>query len=324
MKNIQDIYSSKLLPELVKLEVLRKKYRNLIIIIILSIIAVAVTWPSCFIFLQKYPKEFTYINHGIFIVISIYIFTLIDKALTNTYKSQYKNTIIKTLATEINPSFKYDKDNYIKQNIFEKSGIFPTKANVYKGDDFISGIIGKTSIQFSEIHVAKKKRVRTKNGSKQVITPIFDGLFYIADFNKIFNKNTYILTDVAEKLFGFLGSSLQQMNKAHGDLVKLENQEFEKHFAVYSDDQVEARYILSPALMERILTFKKETKKDIQLSFVENSMYVTIPFKEKLFEPKIWRTIISFNDIETFYNHINLSLKLVEILDLNTRIWSKK
>ena len=127
MKNIQDIYSSKLLPELVKLEVLRKKYRNLIIIIILSIIAVAVTWPSCFIFLQKYPKEFTYINHGIFIGISIYIFTLIDKALTNTYKSQYKNTIIKTLATEINPSFKYDKDNYIKQNIFEKSGIFQPK-----------------------------------------------------------------------------------------------------------------------------------------------------------------------------------------------------
>ena len=63
-------------------------------------------------------------------------------------------------------------------------------------------------------------------------------------------------------MFGFLGTKLQKMNKGRGDLVKLENPEFESEFAVYSGDQIESRYILSSSLMERILSFKKQSALD--------------------------------------------------------------
>ena len=81
-----------------------------------------------------------------------------------------------------------------------------------------------------------------------------------------------MFTDTAEKMFCFIGTKLQKMNKARGELVKLENPEFESEFAVYSDDQIESRYILSPSLMERILSFKKQTKKSIQLSFIDSRL----------------------------------------------------
>ena len=67
------------------------------------------------------------------------------------------------------------------------------------------------------------------------------------DFNKHFNVKTYVLTDTAEKMFGFLGKKLQSMNSSRDDLVYLENPDFEKQFVVYSSDQIEARYILSPS-----------------------------------------------------------------------------
>ena len=56
-----------------------------------------------------------------------------------------------------------------------------------------------------------------------------------------------VLPDVAERCFGSLiGNFFQKMNFSDGSLVKLENPDFEKLFSVYSHDQIEARYILTP------------------------------------------------------------------------------
>ena len=70
---------------------------------------------------------------------------------------------------------------------------------------------------------------------------------------------TLLYPDTAEKMFGKFGQSLQSLNgkMAHGgrDVVKLEDPEFEKEFVVYAHDQVEARYVLSPSLMRRLLEF---------------------------------------------------------------------
>ena len=55
-----------------------------------------------------------------------------------------------------------------------------------------------------------------------------------------------------------------------GKLVKLENVEFEKQFAVYSTDQLEARYILTPQLMERLLAVQSAESGRIRVLF-ENS-----------------------------------------------------
>ena len=105
---------------------------------------------------------------------------------------------------------------------------------------------------------------------------------------------------------------MQKMNKWRGELVKLEDVEFEKEFAIYSGDQIESRYILSPSLMERILSFKQKTKKRIQMSFVDSRLYVTVPYRKNLFEPKLFGDIVDFKNIEELVDyfdnyHLNLS-----------------
>ena len=107
-------------------------------------------------------------------------------------------------------------------------------------------------------------------------------------------------------------------------LVKLENPEFESEFAVYSGDQIESRYILSSSLMERILSFKKQTKKKIQLSFVDSRLYVTVPYSKNLFEPKLFGDIVNFDHIKEYHNDLSLVLDLIQTLNLNTRIWTKE
>ncbi len=45
--------------------------------------------------------------------------------------------------------------------------------------------------------------------------------------------------------------------KHYGELIKLENPEFEKIFSVYGSSQQEARYVLTPTMMEAIVNVYK-------------------------------------------------------------------
>ncbi len=56
--------------------------------------------------------------------------------------------------------------------------------------------------------------------------------------------------------------------------------------------------------MRRLLEFRRNTRRQVQFSFVDTRVFVTIPFREDLFEPRIFR-------------------KAVEDPNLNQRIWTK-
>jgi hypothetical protein len=105
----------------------------------------------------------------------------------------------------------------------------------------------------------------------------------------------------------------------------LEDPEFEKHFVVYGTDQVEARYILSTALMQRILTLRNKVNKGISLSFIDSHVYIGLPIDRNLFEPPaLWQSIDNYKQIEEYHYLVSLCMTIVEVLDLNTRIWTKE
>ena len=75
------------------------------------------------------------------------------------------------------------------------------------------------------------------------------------------------------------------LGASHGQLVKLEDPEFEKAFVVYSSDQIEARYILSPALMRRILDFKNANGRAVHVGFANSRVYVALELRREMFDP---------------------------------------
>ena len=129
--------------------------------------------------------------------------------------------------------------------------------------------------------------------------------------------------DIAESLLGKFGQRLQSLNILRGELVKLEDPEFERHFSVYSNDQIEARYILSMSLMKRIVDFKQRTGRKIYMSFVGSKVFVAISYRRNLFEPRIFKTLLDFEPIRQYFEDLELAIGIVDDLNLNTRIWSK-
>jgi hypothetical protein len=240
--------------------------------------------------------------------------------MTRGYVARFKSLVIQRIVKFIHENLNYNANGCIDKTTFVSSKIFTTRPNRYKGDDLVWGKTGATQIKFSEI----KAEHESGSGKNKRRYTIFKGLFFIGDFNKHFSCETVVLPDTAEKLFGHFGQTLQSLNILRGQLVKLEDPEFENHFVVYGDDQIQARYILSTSLMERIVDFKKKTGRKIYLSFVGSMVFVAVSYTKSLFEPRIFRTLLDFGPIREYFEDLQLAIGIVDDLNLNTRIWSKQ
>jgi hypothetical protein len=53
-------------------------------------------------------------------------------------------------------------------------------------------------------------------------------------------------------------------------------------------------------------------------------VFVAISFTRNLFEPKLFSSLIDFENVREYYDDLALAVDIVDDLNLNTRIWSKE
>ena len=238
-----------------------------------------------------------------------------------------KRHVIGALARFVDPSLTYEAEGCITESQFKQSSLYSTSIDRYRGEDLVSGKIGATAIAFSEVHA--EHRTTHTDGKGRTTTSwetIFRGLFVVADFNKNLRGMTLVLPDVAERLLGHLGQALQGALHVfqRGELVKLEDPEFERDFVVYADDQVEARYVLTPALMQRLVEFRRKADRPVRFSFVGTSVCIAIETGRNMFEPHISRSLLDRQMLLENLRDLAFAAGVVQDLDLNTRIWTKE
>ena len=269
-------------------------------------------------------------NIPIVIVLIVAIISLlyyISKLRANRRKfvNRYKEGIIGAIVRFIDDGLLYEPDKQMTRHEFIASKLFYPEPDRYDGDDYVSGKTGETQIAFSEVHAKYKTMTGSDDGGKsENWETLFDGIFFKADFNKNFKGEYFVLPDTAEKIFGRTGRLFQSTKKRFGELIRLEDTEFEKQFVVYGSDQVEARYILSASLMKRLLDFKRRTGKKLKISFVKSSLYVAIPYKKSLFEPRYYSSVIDEEKTTQYFLDLEMAVSIAEDLNLNMRIWSKQ
>jgi len=245
--------------------------------------------------------------------------------IVGRYKAAFKTKLIGPMISFYDPGLLYAPEGCITQEEFASSGIFRHAIDRYSGHDLVEGTLGKTSVRFSEVEAEYQTETRDSKGNRETKWhTIFKGLFFIGDFNKDFSGATYVLPDTAQRLFGSVGQAMQSLGASHGQLVKMEDPEFERAFVVYSSDQIEARYILSPALMRRILDFKNMNSRAVHVGFANSCVYLALELRKELFAPKLFSTLRNPAVMQGYWNDLNLATGIVEDLNLNTRIWTKQ
>ncbi|MBN2350487.1 MAG: DUF3137 domain-containing protein [Bacteroidales bacterium] len=315
-KSFREFYDNQLLPDLKILDQQRKKVSRTALLIALLVLLVVVAETKLI------PSDGNDWK-GFVQIITVVIGFIFISVASQGYRKNFKKQIISKITKFVNNDLVYNPDGSISKPDFVNSNIFKNSCDRFKGEDHICGTIDKTKIEFSEVVAQYKTTSGTGSNRKTTYHTFFKGIFFIADFNKNFSTRTFVLPDFAEKTFGKLGQKMQSMNLGRGELIKLENPEFEKEFVVYGDDQVEARYILSTALMQRILDFKNKWKTKVYLSFVDSKVNIAIEIKKNLFETRLFKSIVDYDLMEENMNYLVLLVEIVNDLNLNTRIWNK-
>lgn len=312
-EELRKFYESDIVPHLDELETLRKfQLRRQAFIVVAFIASVGLGLATFMPFMII-----------VFLALSLILYFIFYgfKRKRPDFKTQYKDTVIRKIISFISPELVYSSHQFISNTKYSNSRIFLQQVDIYNGEDLVQGTIGKTAVEFCELHT-KDRRTDSK-GRTHYVT-IFRGIFFIADFNKNFMGQTYVLSDFGERFMGFFGKIFQNMNMMRPDVIRLENPDFEKYFAVYGTDPVEARYILSPSFMERLVNYRNKMQTNLQLSFINSQVYLAMPMKKNLFEPSLRKTVKRFEDIEEYYKQVCFCTEIVDELNLNTRIWSKQ
>lgn len=147
-----------------------------------------------------------------------------------------------------------------------------------KYEDLITGTRREVDFELFEAHLEEKRTTRDSRGNTRTTwVTVFKGQCLRLDFHKNFYGRTLVTRDL-----GFFNrlSAPRGMQRAG-----LEDPEFERIFEVYTTDQVESRYLLTPDLMQKLVDMERTFKGGkLKACFDGGEMLITVQ-GGNLFEP---------------------------------------
>lgn len=236
--------------------------------------------------------------------------------LLRKIKKAYKQRIIPVLLRTLDSSLAYEEGSYVSTDEFAESNLF-SSPDRYSGKDLVVGYVGDTKVRFSHVHAEEEYETTStdsegRSQSETHYRTIFKGLLFIADFNKHFSGKTLV------KPF-----AVNFISKLFGSNVALEDPEFNKQFTVTFTDQVEARYILTPSLMERMKTLRSKVGA-FRASFCSERLFMAIDMPSSAFEPAVLSSLADHHQAAKIHSNLRTVTGIVGDLGLNTRIWTKR
>jgi hypothetical protein len=250
---------------------------------------------------------------GAFVVIAL-VTEQARRELKKSYKRIVVTRVVKAVAQGLtySPESSFTKDDFIGMHLFDRR---PEK---WKSEDEVCG--KKNSVTYGLHEIKASYMQKRGKHSKEII--IFKGLIVRLDFNKNFVGHTIVVQNAQSQVLGGLFGESE--NRAGKQLVRLESVDFEKQFSVYGTDQQEARYLLTPKLMELVMEAQALLGGPLRLSFHDNSLFVTVPQDTDRFEISLFGGPVSPESVVgDLVEVVSLAERLVETLELETRIWSR-
>lgn len=320
LSEITDYYYSDLAPVIKELDKKRQRVKHRILFYY-SFVAVFLTGGAYYILTLSNEPDYFMIGVW-YVVLMMVSFGVVMALLSKDYVKEFKQKVISPLIKFIDPHLHYDPERYIPESLLRYSGIVTSQIDRYGGNDYVSGEIDGVFIEFSDVKAQQRRE--DSEGHVEYVT-IFEGVLLKAEFPKHFHSRTYVFPDTSEKKFGSLiGRLLQADSTSYGKLIRMDNPEFEKEFVVYGGDAIEAHYILTQSMMQRMLEFKKRVAHEVAFSFVGGEMFVAVYYDKDTLEPSIFGSLLDYKIAKEYIDTLYYALGIVEELKLNQKLWSKR
>jgi hypothetical protein len=176
-------------------------------------------------------------------------------------------------------------------------------------------------LQMTDVITGTRKNVRmcfchvySDTGSGKQHRVLFNGQLILAEMPRRRFQGTTILRTRQQ---GAISNGGRYPGEAALQQVELEDPALSSHFDILSSDQVEARYLLTPDVMERLDTIvQQDETRRLQCSFIDSTLCISIDAAPNMFVPSgLDRSAYDTHDIEGFLERTSLAIALVDALD---------
>lgn len=231
--------------------------------------------------------------------------------LRYTYTAHLKKDLLPKILSFFSDDIEFFEHPQIDITSWHKYGILP-EFYKQKTDDGIIGNYQGVEFNLFEAELIAKRFVQNEEYEQST----FNGIIATVAMNKRFKGQTIVYYHPKKQLF--IKSTIPKSIKGM-EIIHLEDPIFDKKFEVFSTDQIEARYLLTPTFMENLLKLNEIFGgTQLECSFLEEKLFLMINSSEDYFEPKsIFKPINFQNDIKPLFDEINSLLQIITTLKLN-------
>ncbi|MEL4431123.1 DUF3137 domain-containing protein [Shewanella mangrovisoli] len=234
---------------------------------------------------------------------------------TRQFKRQVQQDIYPIMFKYFGEDFIYNREMRLDMNRLTAAKVLPNYDKASFGD-YIQGQYKGIELVVNELTLTKDVRVEEWDGNKRrTVTRTetrFRGTVVELSSHKQFIGHTVVLKDRGG-LANFLSDNHSGLQR-----VKLEDPLFEKEFDVFSTDQIESRYLLNTAFMERLQQLAKSFDGEIQCAFFRNRLILFLPNRRSRFQ---MRSIFDSAYFSAEFSQLNREMKqlfaIIEVLKLN-------
>ncbi len=301
LQQFETYYAQTVFPALQKVEARRKKSLAVFCLIVPFVFA----WLAFVAYqvMQRLSNQ-EYIDLSQYGLITCLAILLACLPMFGYYRKS-KESLLPLLAGFFG-EFSYAWQPQIPDKLLQQSKIMKKYDRIASGDSF-SGIYDGVPVSITEYAMYRR---RSEGGKSAVTYARFGGgIIFYARMNKKFSGQTIVVRDK-----GWLNKLAHYKNM---QWVGLESPVFEKAFEAYSDSQVEARYILTAAMLEYMAALKKQFPK-IEFSFFQEHLFINIQTVKNQFEcTGFFTSVLNKKRIERSFKELFLLFSIIRIMRLN-------
>lgn len=305
LKALEQFYTNDLREPLARLEKARKR---LLLTFLLITVVLVVANVSLFLVMEGNEKSLAAFT----IVGSLIGFACLASSKMSRWANDFKTTVISPLLHRIEPRLTYYPGEKIDSEVFHATCLYEfSQAFDYDGEDLVTGVLAGVPVSFSELHV-------TSGSSKSGTTTHFRGMFLVADVDVGIDDPVWLLPhgylsmrDKMGRVSGLLFGFLNRMSQREGEEIELEDNEFSKLYQVVAEDESTATRLLNDELREKLIELRQRSNQDARVSFQPNRIAVALSTEGNLFEPRLTKTILSYEVVRQFAEDVTHALSIV-------------
>lgn len=221
--------------------------------------------------------------------------------------------------TDSKKTIELKENTMISKDTINECRIFNIKDLKVTGKNYMTFSYKGKNITISDSKIYKL----VKKDKKYVRKYIFDGQFISMTFNKPVRSFIYLVPNNVKDL----GNKLLNYINYEGTKVELENPLFSKKYKVYSYDEIQARYILSLRLMERMIELDSVLKDKKYIVFRENGRMTLFVENETMDDTRNMKIPVVKNLLKeqkcllNMFKRLMRYIEIYETLDLGNKLY---